>query len=81
MQFDYEMMDLEHIAYVLESNQIDKFVDIKFPPVFRSIYGPDGGMATVSLKKQSIVWRRSEEIFGKNNFKVFADKIEPNDIK
>jgi len=61
-----------------------KYRDTEFPCELRSL---TGGLSDYELAQnsdldwRSIVWRRADDIFGSNNYQVFEDKIEPNDIK
>ena len=72
-------MELGHIEQILTSNKIEKFIDIKFAPIFKSIYGAEGISSEIDghdqLRKISVIWRRSSEIFGKDGFTVFGENI------
>ena len=77
-------MELDHIDYMLKSSEVQKFVDVNFPPTFKSIFGADGGCKPGEpdpLRNVKLTWLRAGEIFGEDNFKVFDQTIEPNDIK
>ena len=65
-------MELDHIDYILYEENISEFIDIKFPPTIKSIYGETGTLTGRNpLKKVSVTWRRAGEIFGKGKYKVF----------
>jgi calpain-15 len=62
-----------------------KYQDLEFPTELRSL---TGGLSEVDLIEagnpidwRSLIWLRSEEIYGKGNFKVFLGDIEPADIR
>jgi hypothetical protein len=61
-----------------------KFTDTEFPCQLKSL---TGGLSEYELAQnsdldwRSVIWRRADDIFGKNNYQVFEERIEPNDIK
>ena len=63
----------------LTDEGIERFVDIKFPPILSSVYGNNLNQDVKPLNN-SIKWLRPYEIFGEDNYSLFKDKIEPNDI-
>jgi len=62
-----------------------KYKDLEFGAELKSL---TGGLSDYELAQsgndlnwRSIIWRRPDEFFGRGNYRVFQDKIEPNDIK
>lgn len=57
-----------------------KFIDLKFPPRFESLWGFGENKNIPKDYFLHMEWKRPEEIFSEN-FHVFEGKINPNDVK
>lgn len=77
MKIPFEVMTQEELKKVLKKKGFDNFIDAHFPPSDISVYNP---LKQAYPYKKIIHWRRPKD-FMSGTPKVFADDIDPNDIK
>jgi len=61
-------------------SKVELYCDLKFPPNVSSLYNPSHPVATDRSKMDKYRWLRPNIIFHKQEYHVFTDGVEPNDI-